>query len=247
MCLHLRGLENKSRKQEHSCTQRWARAWRRSQPLTQIKATDERKSLNPDQWKTAAVLLGLKSPHPLFLLIGTRAELLMNELHQWKSFKTHCFALLHMLITSAEDVDAFLCFLQSGRTCKLDVCARGRRGSDFIWLDAIIEPKFLLSDASASSQRSSNIPAESGISQPKMEVVEEGKHGFSIQGRSRTCTSQMKRAWVGPGGFLMHVSMIGVAFRCSTRMSPGTRTTSNIFEVPWTEPRSQTLLSKPLT
>lgn len=156
------------------------RAWRRSQPLTRIKAADERKSLNPDQWKTAAVLLGLKSPHPL-LLIGARAELLMNELLQRKSFKTHCFALLHMLITSAEDVDAFPCFPQSGRTCKLDVRARGRRGSDFIWLDAVLEPKFSLSDASASSRRSSNIPAESGISQPKMEVVQEGKHGFSIQ------------------------------------------------------------------
>lgn len=50
-----------------------------------------------------------------------------------------------------------------------------------MWLDAAIEPEFSLSGASASSQRSSNIPAESGISQPKMEVVEEGKHGFSIQ------------------------------------------------------------------
>lgn len=143
MCLHLPGLENKSRKQEHSCTQRWARTWRRSQPLTQIKAADERRSLNPDQMENRArVLLEFKKKKTLilFLLISPRAEPLMNTLHQWQSFKT-CFALSHMLITSAEDVDPFLCFLQSGRTCKLDVCARGRRRSDFMRL----EPKFSLS------------------------------------------------------------------------------------------------------
>lgn len=51
-----------------------------------------------------------------------------------------------MLITSGEDVDSFLCFLQSGHTCKLDVCARERPRSDFMWLAANTEPKFSLSD-----------------------------------------------------------------------------------------------------
>lgn len=48
-------------------------------------------------------------------------------------------------------------------------------------------------------------------------------------------------------GFPMHVSMIGVVFRCCTHMSPGTRTMSNIFEARRTEPKSESLLSKPLT
>lgn len=100
----------------------------------------------------ARVLLEVKkkksqNPRPLFLLIRTRAGPLMNKPHRWRSFETDCFALLHMLITSGEDVDPFLCFLRSGPTCQLDACALGgRRRSDFMRPDASVEPEFSLSD-----------------------------------------------------------------------------------------------------
>lgn len=54
-----------------------------------------------------------------------------------------------------------------GRSCKLDVGALGSRRSEYR------APVFIVRDAS--SQRSSNLPPEHGIFQPKTGVAEEGK------------------------------------------------------------------------
>lgn len=125
-----------------------------------------------------------KKPHPPLPLMGARAGPLMNKPHEWKSLETDCFALLHMSMTSGEDVDPFLCFLQSGPTCQLDVCVCS--GESKIPLCGARRQRrargFIVRCASASSQPSSNIPPKYGTLQAKTEAVEEGKHDFSFQG-----------------------------------------------------------------
>lgn len=70
---------------------------------------------------------------------------------------------------------------------------------------------------------------------------------FPFRGEAEHAFSQMESTCLGPAGFVQHVSVIGVVFRYCARMSPGTKTMSNIFEAQWMEPKPKTLLSKPLT
>lgn len=48
----------------------------------------------------------------------------MNTPHRRRSCATYCFAPPHMPTTSGEDVDPFLRFLRSDRTCELDVSSK---------------------------------------------------------------------------------------------------------------------------
>lgn len=135
------------------------------------QSRNQRRSLNPDQMgNRAGVLLEFFKKIPRLLFPSDQDQ------SWWISCIGGQIVLLwYMLITSGEDVDLFLCFLQLEARVN-ETCVLVGGGKD-------PQPKFSLSDVPPrhlSVPR--NIPPKYGIFQAQTEAVEEGNHDFSTQG-----------------------------------------------------------------